>query len=344
MAAPALYPLKFDPIFRQYLWGGRKLADLLGKSIGEGDDFAESWEIVDHQNDQSVVTAGPLAGRSLSQLISEFGSRLIGASGLEQINSARWPEQLRGRFPLLLKFLDANRVLSVQVHPDDSYGQTMSPPDLGKTEAWFVLHAEPDSVIYAGLNAGVTRDQLAEAIRAGETEKLLHVIRPQAGDCIFIPAGTVHAIGEGLVIAEIQQASDTTFRLFDWNRVDKQGQSRPLHVDQSLEVIDFQRGPVHPQRPKPIECDWGQCNLLVDSDKFVLKQHQANGPFQLPQDDRFRIIIGLDQPLVIQSDVDSSGHRETALGKAESLLVPATVTASVSPAGETAGFLEIHLP
>ena len=146
----------------------------------------------------------------------------------------------------------------------------MPNPDLGKTEAWFVLHAEPGSLIYAGLKEGVTEAELRKAVNEGRTEDCLHTIHPRRGDCVFIPAGTVHAIGAGLVIAEIQQSSDTTFRLFDWNRVDKNGNARPLHIEQSFEVIDFKRGPVQPQKPTKLKTpDGSVAERLVDCDKFV---------------------------------------------------------------------------
>ena len=179
---------------------------MLGKVLGEGEDYAESWELVDHGADQSVVVGGALAGMTLGQLVAEHGEELLGRhAGL-------------GQFPLLLKFLDCNRTLSVQVHPNDVQGALLDPPDLGKTEAWVVLAADAGSKIYAGLKAGVTREDLRAALEAGTCEACLHQFEPQVGDCVFIRAGTVHALGAGLVIAEIQQASDTTFRLFDWNR------------------------------------------------------------------------------------------------------------------------------
>jgi mannose-6-phosphate isomerase len=159
----------------------------------------------------------------------------------------------------------------------------MASPDLGKTEAWYIIDAEPGSVLYAGLKPNVSRKDLADAIQAGKTEECLHAICPQAGDCIFIPAGTVHALGAGLLVAEIQQASDCTFRLYDWNRVDVAGKSRPLHIDQALEVIDFEQGPIErvsarqiPQRDSP-ERSFSELSVselgpqeLVDCDKFRL--------------------------------------------------------------------------
>lgn len=318
--ADGLYPLRFQPVFRQYIWGGRRLASHLNKSIGPGDDYAESWELVDHGEDQSIVEHGHLSGETLSNLIRRYGSSLLGDSCFEQIRATDRPEQLRHRFPLLLKFLDANRVLSVQVHPDDEYGRTMSPPDLGKTEAWYVLHADPGSAIYAGLNTGVTRSDLADAIQNGTTESCLHKITPQKGDCIFIPAGTVHAIGGGLLIAEIQQASDTTFRLFDWNRVDKDGNSRPLHIEQSLDVVNYDRGPVNPQQSQTIvDKDGTQCERLVACDKFVLKRWKSSKPISLGGDNRFRIVAITKGSVRVENDPAAK-----PLALAETMLIPAS--------------------
>ena len=172
------YPLRFEPLFRRYLWGGRRLGEVLGKPIGEGEDYAESWELVDHGEDQSVVAAGPLTGTTLHQLVTEHDQEVMGQQKLQEHGGQK-------RFPLLMKFLDANRILSVQVHPDDAMGATLDPPDLGKTEAWVILAAEPGSVIYAGLKPGVTREDLAAAVEKGETQNCLHEVKPQAGECIF---------------------------------------------------------------------------------------------------------------------------------------------------------------
>ena len=202
-----LYPFRFEPLFRRYLWGGRRLQTVLGKTLGDENDYAESWEVVDHGNEQSVIQYGPMAGKNLREIVVKYGEQLLG----------QHHEQTQ--FPLLFKFLDAHHDLSVQVHPNDSQGALLEPPDLGKTEAWVIVEAEPEATVYAGLRPGVDRDVLSRAIADGTTKSCLHRFQAVVGDCIFIPSGTVHALGSGSVVAEIQQASDTTFRLFDWNRV-----------------------------------------------------------------------------------------------------------------------------
>ncbi|MDE0630460.1 MAG: AI-2E family transporter [Caldilineaceae bacterium] len=223
--APSVYPLSFRPVFKDYIWGGRNLETALGRELPPG-IVAESWEIAAHANGHSRVASGPMAG-----------------STIEEVRQ-RWGEQLTGHavesdsFPLLIKLLDSNRWLSVQVHPDDVYAQENA-GDLGKTELWVILHAEPGAEIIYGLKAGVDPERFAQSAAAGAIDSMLHRIPIQTGDAVYIPAGTVHALGPGAIVAEIQQNSDTTYRLYDWGRTEADGQSRPLHVRQALDVIDW---------------------------------------------------------------------------------------------------------
>jgi len=306
VSTPELYPLRFRPLFQNYLWGGRRLETVLNKTLGVGEHFAESWEVVDHGEHQSVVERGPMAGKTLHQLVTDFNEPLLGS------------DAPRESFPLLFKFLDAHRHLSVQVHPNDVQARQLEPPDLGKTEAWVVLHADPGSVIYAGLKRGFDRDAFEREINRGTAELCLHRFEPRAGDCVLIPAGTVHALGAGLVIAEIQQSSNTTFRLFDWNRVDELGQPRPLHIAQGLAVTDFDRGPVSPLDPQPTDRPYAE--QLVACDKFVVERWRVEQPVALGGDDRFRILS------VLAGAIDVAGDPAgRPLEKGESLLLPAAV-------------------
>lgn len=282
-----MYPLRFEPFFQRYIWGGRGLASTLNKPIGD-QTAAESWEIVDHRDGQSVVANGPLAGKTLHELVVEYDDELVGPRVWSLISDTSLPPNLRLRFPLLMKFLDAQRSLSVQVHPDDALGAKLDPPDLGKTEAWYVLDVQPGAKIFAGLKSGVTRDQFAAAIEKGEVEPLLHSFEPQRGDCVFIEAGTMHAIGAGLLIAEIQQASNTTYRVFDWNRVDAEGNSRPLHVDLALAATHFDRGPVSPTIPS---VDSSGHQTLVDCDQFVMQRWELSGETAVDCDGEFKIVV-----------------------------------------------------
>jgi mannose-6-phosphate isomerase len=301
-----LYPLRFEPILRRYIWGGRRLEEVLGKPLPPGNDYAESWEICDRADDQSVVASGPLAGISLGQLVRERGPELLGRN------------HPQSRFPLLFKFLDAQRALSVQVHPNDARAALLSPPDLGKTEAWVVLHAEPGSVIYAGLKRGFDRAALEREIARGTCELCLHRFEPRVGDCVFIPAGTVHALGAGLVIAEIQQSSDVTYRLFDWNRLGADGRPRPLHVEQSLEAIDYRMGPVSPAKPQPTERP--SISRLVACPQFVLERWKFDEPEQIGGDDRCRLIVVIDGLVNVTGDPSSE-----PLLKGRTALLPASL-------------------
>jgi mannose-6-phosphate isomerase len=296
-----LYPLRFRLLVRRYIWGGRRLETVLGKAIGQDNDYAESWEVCDRGADQSIVDYGPLAGTSLGELVRCRGQELLGRAAPQE------------RFPLLVKFLDATHVLSVQIHPDDEQAAQLSPPDLGKTEAWIILATEPESKVYAGLRPGVNREQLAAAIEEGTCERLLHSFQPRPGDCLFIPAGTVHALGNGLLVAEIQQSSDMTFRLFDWNRVGADGRPRPLHVEQGLAVTDFERGPITPQVPQPTDRPW--VSRLVECDKFTIDRWDFNEVRTIGGDQRFHIVCVLEGAVRIAGDPNSDPlpHGNTAL-------------------------------
>ncbi len=332
---PTLYPLRFEPLLRRYLWGGRRLESRLGKTLPPGDDYAESWEVVDHGDDQSVVRAGPLAGTTLHALVQEAGSALLGR------------HDPLPQFPLLFKFLDAHRNLSVQVHPNDQQAALQIPPDLGKTEAWVVLHAEPGSTIFAGLKRGFDRNALAREVDRGTTELCLHALQPRVGDCLFIPAGTVHALGAGLVVAEIQQASDTTFRIFDWNRVDADGRPRQLHLDQALDVINFEHGPVSLQQPVPT--DRTCVERLVECDKFILDRWDftrseivgslAKTPPGIGGDDRCHLIAVLAGTLKIADD-----PLDAPLEAGETCLLPAACGEQSVQVTDQTVLLDIFLP
>jgi mannose-6-phosphate isomerase len=315
--------LRFKPILRDYVWGGRRLAEL-GKPLGDGDHHAESWEVVDHGGDQSIVADGPLARQTLHDLVTQHGPALFGR---------HHPQK---QFPLLFKFLDCHQTLSVQVHPNDDQAAKLDPPDLGKTEAWVVLAAEPGSRIYAGLRPGVDRTALQTALESGRCEDCLHHFEPKVGDCLLIKAGTVHALGAGLLVAEIQQASDTTFRLFDWNRADHRGNPRPLHINQALETIDYSRGPVNPVKRQPAN---SHIERLVGCDKFILNRFRLGATRPLANDNRFHILAVIDGNVTIQSN-----SCRCPLRRGDTLLIPASCERiELAPVG-SATVLDAHLP
>lgn len=321
-----LHPLRFEPVLKRYLWGGRRLETVLGKPLPAGEDYAESWEVADHASGQSVVAAGQFRGATLQELVTQHGPALLGKHAPQP------------RFPLLFKLLDAQKVLSVQVHPNDAAAAQLTPPDLGKTEAWVVLHAEPGSVVYAGLKRGFDRPALEREVVRGTSELCLHKFEPKAGDCIFIPAGVVHALGAGLVIAEIQQASDTTFRLYDWKRLGPDGQPRPLHIEQSLDAIDYAIGPMNPQTPRVSQCNGCVHEELVNCDKFVLQRWQLTTPQKIGGDNRCYLVCVIDGQLSIAGD-----PLNEPLRRGQTALLPASSPALLHPQS-TATVLVASLP
>jgi mannose-6-phosphate isomerase len=304
---------------RRLIWGGRRLGTVLHKPIGEGSDYAESWEVSDYQDKVSIVADGGLAGRTLRELVWSRPEALLGSKLLPM-----------DEFPLLVKFIDAHDVLSVQVHPDDETGRRLA-DDHGKTETWVILQADPGSVIYSGLKQGVGRDQFVAAIESGAVEDLLHRIEPARGDCVLIEAGTVHGIGAGVLLAEIQQMSDATFRVYDWGRLGPDGIPRPLHISQALESINFERGPVDPIKPElePL-AGGGTRERLSRSPFFALERLRIKLPATVGQPDRFTILTGLEGSCDVLN-----GGAPIRLDAGTTLLLPAALGAcEILPRGE----------
>jgi mannose-6-phosphate isomerase len=232
-----LYPLVFKPVFQERIWGGRHIETLYHKPLPPKIPIGESWEICDRADVQSEILNGPLAGKTLHWLMQHHRSELMGKA-----------HALHGRFPLLVKILDAREKLSLQVHPPANKAAALGGEP--KTEMWYITQAKAGAELYVGLRPNVTRATFESRIREGTVAHCFHRVPVSAGDAMFLPSGRVHAIGGGLVIFEIQQNSDTTFRVFDWNRLDAHGKPRELHVDQSLECIDFEDF-----EPEPIRAD-----------------------------------------------------------------------------------------
>jgi mannose-6-phosphate isomerase len=315
-----MQPLQFRPILKRMRWGGRRLGTLLGKPLGNGADYAESWEIADCGSDQTTVVGGPYQGWTLRRLVETHGTALLGL------------QSAADHFPLLVKFLDAHDRLSLQVHPNDEQAQRLGRGPRGKTEAWLVLFAEPHARIYVGLKSGIDRETFTRSLAAGRIEECLHSYEARPGDCVLVPAGTVHTIGEGLVLAEIQQSSNVTFRIDDWGRLGADGKPRELHLDEALACIDFDRGPVNPVTPR-LQTDGEQSvEDLVSCPYFDLRRRPLSSEWRLPDDERFRILM----PLHGRVTVRHNDWRET-IGRGETLLLPACLeNVSVCPA-HTAG-------
>ncbi|WP_420644477.1 type I phosphomannose isomerase catalytic subunit [Candidatus Leptofilum sp.] len=259
-----LYPLLFEPVLKDYIWGGRNLEKLGRKLPAEG-VIAESWEIAGHEDGTTRVANGRFAGKLLAELHQELGLDLIGSR-------SAWAQE-RGKFPLLIKLLDANRPLSVQVHPQDDYALENEGNELGKTEMWVVLQAKPGAEVILGVSHAISQDEFRVAIKSNQLEPHLHRIQVKAGDHICVPAGSLHAIMDGLLIAEIQQNSNTTYRVYDWGRVGADGRPRSLHVDKALDVINFEQIAPKICPPEPISDENGvRRSLLCQNEYFVTER------------------------------------------------------------------------
>jgi mannose-6-phosphate isomerase len=312
------------------VWGGRQLGEVLGKPLPDNSAYGEAWEISDHPSHASVVSAGPYKGQTLRQLMEHHSAALLGGE------AARYP-----RFPWLVKLLDASDWLSVQVHPSDADVVRLWPGEGGKTEAWFVLAAAPASRIYAGLLPGVEEKDLRKALREGAVGACLHQFSPRPGDCIFLPAGTVHAVGGGVLMAEVQQTSDATFRLFDWDRRDVNGRMRQLHIEEALACIDWSSGPVHPIRATNYPSGTATGALrqrLVECPYFTLEYLYGRGAFSCGG--------GVLQVLLVLHGRGRavSGANEQPLAPGDTLLLPAALPAlTCYPQGDL-GLLLATLP
>ncbi len=324
-------PLRFTPHLRPLVWGGRLLASLR-KELPTADAYGESWEVSDHASHRSVVADGPLQGQSLRDLMERSSADLFGRTNSPAV------------FPWLIKFLDARDWLSVQVHPDDEKARRLWPGEGGKTEAWFVLDAAPDSRIYAGLLPGVDEARLRAALAAGTVADCLHQFQPRPGDCLFLRAGTVHAVGGGVLMAEIQQTSDATFRLFDWNRRDAQGRSRELHVEQSIACIDWQAGPVIPVRAENYPADGVNSSppihqRLAECHYFALDYVRQTSSFKVGGAGRLQALVVLHGRGALDS-----GSGLMPLERGATVVLPATLSATTCHSDGSLGLLVATLP
>ncbi|MBN2581314.1 MAG: class I mannose-6-phosphate isomerase [Pirellulales bacterium] len=326
-------PLIFKPYLRPMPWGGRRLESLLGKNLPDAEKYGESWELSGHPHHVSVVAEEPLRGTPLTELWRQSGESLLGR-----------PVPEGTPFPLLFKFLDCHDVFSVQVHPGDEQAKRLRDESLGKTEAWVVLDALPDARIYAGLKPAVTRSDLERALDTETAAECLHSFTPRPGDCVFLPAGVVHA-ARGVLLAEVQQSSDITFRLFDWNRRDAQGRTRPLHRAEALASVDWSRGPVHPVLPR----DWENASTisrsqrLVHCNYFQLDRHRLAGKLANPYPDCMSIWMILDGDVELRQ---SSGGYRRRFRRGETVLIPAAgrQTSWIPAADTVPTLLAVTLP
>jgi mannose-6-phosphate isomerase len=323
-----LYPLRFEPIYQYRLWGGRRLANLLAAPLPGDGPIGEAWLLSDRDDFPSLVANGPLKGRTIAQLLKQSPEQLLG--------------KLAGRFcrfPLLLKFLDARDRLSVQVHPSDRQTNYLPPGEHGKTEAWVVLETGPEGRIYAGLKPATTADNLRQAIANRTVTDHLASFRPRPDDGIFLQAGTVHSLGD-LVVFEVQENSDVTFRLYDWDHIDATtGQRRALQVDQAMACIDFTQGAVGPVAPVVEEVKPVLRERLFLCEHFGLWRLRGESPFIVGAAGTPRVLVCIAG----DGQLEHAGVNH-AFGKGDVLLLPAVVGACFCRTRGAVSLLEISLP
>jgi mannose-6-phosphate isomerase len=329
MSENLLYPLRFEPVYQYRPWGGRCLADILTAPLPPVEPIGEAWILSDREDHPSRVADGPLKGRTIGQLMNQFPAQLLG----------RLAPRFH-RFPLLLKFLDAREMLSVQVHPSDAHKELIPAGETGKTEAWVVLEAGTKSRVYAGLKPGVTEADLRQALANGDVADRLACLTPKPGGAVFIPAGTVHTLGGGVVVFEVQQNSDVTFRLYDWNHVDaKTGKPRDLQIDQALACIDYG------------QCAGGLVAPVVESTAPVLRESlfhcghfwlwrlRGDSPFTVGAEHAPRVLVCIEGA----GQVEHAGAAYTA-GKGDVFLLPAVTGACTFRPRGAVTMLEIAIP
>lgn len=318
-----LYPLKFQPIFKERVWGARNMERLYRKALPPRVPIGESWEITDRPGDVSVIANGALAGRDLHWLMENHGGELLGNASA-----------LNGRFPLLIKILDAQENLSLQVHPPAAKAAELKGEP--KTEMWFITEAQPDAALYVGLRRGVTRAEFERRINDGTVEECFQRLDVRAGDAMFLPSGRVHAIGAGNVIFEIQQNSDTTYRVFDFNRVGLDGKPRELHVPQSLASIDFDDFEPALEPRASTQRDNATVRPVAQCPLFNVEQVGLAAGMTFPLTRQTMHILGVvSGEIAVDSQAGGLALRAGEFG-----LVPASVAAGVK-AGTDASFLRV---
>jgi mannose-6-phosphate isomerase len=310
------YPLLLTPILKHRVWGGREL-ERLGKALPPDEVIGESWEVADLPasigDGRNLIANGPLAGRTLREAVGQQQNLIMGDGALTD----------DGGFPLLIKYLDARQNLSVQVHPTPTYAASHPDAHL-KSEAWVIVDAEPGAVIYKGVRPGVDPDRFAEHIRSNEVVEDLNAVPVEVGDCHYLPSGTCHALGEGLIVAEIQTPSDTTFRVYDWGRT-----GRELHVEEALACIDFDTPTsIEPDHGHPIETGDLRTTPMVETDYFAVERIEARRPTTMP-------VVTNDLPLVWmvldgRGTIRTPGAMDVALTKGTTVVLPAQLDADAS--------------
>lgn len=324
-----LYPLKFEPILKSKIWGGQKLKNIFGKNADKMPNIGESWEISSYDGDISVVSNGFLKGNTLDELIEIYMGDLVGDKIFEEFGI---------QFPLLIKLIEAEDVLSIQVHPDDDVALTRH-NSYGKTEMWYVIQADKGSELISGFKINSDKEEYLKAINSGKIKDLLNSVEVFEGDLFFIPAGRVHAIGKGILLAEIQQTSDLTYRIYDWERIDNQGNTRELHTDLAKDVIDYTATKncktnyekIPNQTVNTIECRYFRTNILL-FDKEIEKDYILIDSFviYLCTKGGFSIIYNQNESIAVK--------------EGETVLIPAALKNLILVPEKEAQILEVYIP
>jgi mannose-6-phosphate isomerase len=322
-----LYPLKFETVLKEKVWGGNKLSSVFNKKSDGADNIGESWELSAIADDQSVISNGFLAGNNIEELIEVYMGDITGDSIFEKFGN---------EFPLLIKFVEARQDLSIQVHPGNDLARKRHNA-YGKTEMWYILDCQKGSKIYTGFKEGVTKEIYEEALITGTMEEILNSETVEPGDVFFTPAGRVHAIGAGIVLVEIQQTSDITYRIFDWNRNNTGKEKRELHTDLALEAIDFKQSgndkiriePVLNETVNLVNCDFFNVNI-ISLNSTIDKDFYFN--------DSFVVYICIEGSFAICWE----GNSETVI-KGETVLVPAMIKEFTLKPSSEARALEVYV-
>ncbi|WP_339629791.1 type I phosphomannose isomerase catalytic subunit [uncultured Maribacter sp.] len=320
-----LYPLKFRPILKEKLWGGTKLKEVLGKPI-ESESTGESWELSTVKGDISVIANGSLEGKSLQDLIESNSEELLGKSVVERFGK---------EFPILIKFIDAKQDLSIQLHPNDDLAKERH-DSFGKTEMWYIMDADPKAELIVGFNKDVTKEEYAESIDNDTLLDLLNYEQVKEGDTFFINTGKIHAIGAGVMLAEIQQTSDITYRVFDFNRKDKEGNLRELHTDLALDAVDYKKKDDFKvsynqelnKVSEMVDCPYFKTNFIQLTENLVLDTTKR---------DSFTIFMCVGGKAVIKT-----AEGEVSIKKGETALLPA-ITKKISLQSKGAKLLEVTI-
>ncbi len=320
------YPIKFQPILKEKIWGGDKLISLLNKDSNK-ENIGESWEISDVEGDTSVVVNGKHKGKSLKELITEYKGALVGEKVYQEFGS---------KFPLLIKFIDAKTPLSIQLHPHDDLALKRH-NSFGKTEMWYVMQADEKVNLIVGFKEDTTAEEYLHHLENKTLVEILNFDEVKRGDVYFIPTGRIHAIGAGVMLAEIQQTSDITYRVYDWDRIDAEGNSRDLHTDEAIDAIDYNGQKDYSTQYKK---EKNKTNSVVDCPYFTTGYIPINGEIKINHNDKDSFVIYMCVNGAVNIIVNS---KNTKLNKGETILIPAALKELTISSLENSELLEVYI-